>query len=365
MVFSILYLLPGDPVELILAEVGADKETMEILRDQLGLNDHFHDGKSNNEGREMLRYAVGRLLRVIPTVFLLSIVVFSMMHFLPGDPASYMLSEQVGADKAVLERVREQLGLNDPLHVQYWRFISKAVRGDFGYSITMYHRPVMDMILEVYPSTIQLTLVAMLLAVLIGILLGVIAAVWQNSLVDNLTMVLAFTGISMPMFWVGLLLIVVFCIKLGWFPVTGQGGWKRLVLPAISLGLGAAAIIARLTRASLLEVLRQDYMTTARAKGLREWIVVVRHGLRNALIPVATIVGLQFGSLLGGTAIVETVFARQGIGQFAVNSILLKDFPAVQGTVFVAAISYILVNLIVDILYAWLDPRIHYGEERG
>lgn len=309
----------------------------------------------------MIRYVTGRLVRMVPVILLLSIVVFSMMHFLPGDPATLMLSESSAASKEAVERLREQLGLNDPLYVQYWRFISKAVRGDFGYSIRT-HRPVMGMILEVFPSTIQLTLAAMLFAVLMGVVLGVIAAVRHNSLLDNFSMVLSFAGISMPIFWVGLLLMLVFCIRLGWFPVTGQGGWKRLVLPAISLGLGSAAIIARLTRASLLEVLRQDYMTTARAKGLREWVVVIRHGLRNALIPVVTIVGLQFGSLLGGAVITETVFARQGIGQFAVNAVLMKDFPAVQGTVLVAAISYMLVNLMVDMLYAWLDPRIRYVE---
>jgi len=311
----------------------------------------------------MLQYIFGRLLRMIPTILLLSIAVFSMMHFLPGDPVSYMLGEHVLASKETVERLREQLGLNDPLHVQYWRFVSRAVRGDFGYSIGLYHRPIKDMILEVYPSTIQLTVAAMLIAVPTGVILGVIAAIRQNSLVDNLVMLLASFGISMPIFLIGLLFMLVFCLKLGWFPVTGQGGWKRLILPATSLGWGAAATIARLTRGSLMEVLRQDYMTTARAKGLRERIVVVRHGLRNALIPVVTIVGLQFGSLLGGAAIVEVVFARRGIGQFAVDSIMMKDFPAVQATVFIAALSYMLVNLIVDILYAWIDPRIKYGEE--
>jgi peptide/nickel transport system permease protein len=268
-----------------------------------------------------------------------------------------MLSEGAAASKEAVEALREQLGLNDPLHVQYWRFLKKAVVLDFGYSIRM-HRPVMSMIKEVFPATLQLTISSMVFATLFGVGLGILAAVKQNSLIDNAAMILSFAGISMPIFWIGLLFLLVFSVKLEWFPVISQQGLRGLVLPAVSLGLSAAAVIARLTRASLLEVLRQDYMTTARAKGLREQAVVTVHGLRNALIPVVTIVGLEFGSLLSGAVITETVFGRQGLGQFAVNSILQKDFPAVQGTVFVAALAYMLVNLVVDVAYAWLDPRI-------
>jgi ABC-type dipeptide/oligopeptide/nickel transport system permease component len=308
----------------------------------------------------MLEYIIARIARSIPTVLLLSIAVFSMMHLLPGDPATAMLSEQEAASKEAVERLREQLGLNDPLHIQYWRFVSRAVRGDFGHSIVLSRRPVVPMVLEVFPNTIQLTLTAVLFSVVIGVPLGVIAAVKQNSVVDNLAMAFSFVGVCMPVFWAGLLLIIFFCVKLRWFSVINQEGWKALILPAVSLGWGAAGVIARLTRGSLLEVLQQDYMTTARAKGLRELRVVIYHGLRNSLIPVVTVVGLQFGSLLGGAVVTETVFGRRGIGRIAVDAVLAKDFPVVQGTVFVAAISYISVNLMVDILYAWLDPRIRY-----
>jgi peptide/nickel transport system permease protein len=301
---------------------------------------------------------------MIPLILLISIFVFSMMHFLPGDPATLMLRESAAMSQEAVEMLRERLGLNDPLHVQYWRFISRAVRGDFGRSIQT-NRPVLGMLGEVFPQTLQLALASMGVAVLIGITLGTIAALRQNTWIDNVSMVLALVGVSMPIFWVALILILVFGVKLGWVPITGQGGIKRLILPAISLGWGSAGIIARLTRASLLEVMRQEYITVARAKGLREMVVVTRHGLRNAIIPVVTIVGLQFGSLLGGAVITETVFARQGIGRVAVNAILLKDFPLVQGTVFMAALAYMVVNLVIDIVCAWLDPRIQYGEAQS
>ena len=227
------------------------------------------------------------------------------------------------------------------------------------------NRPVLGEILEVFPQTLQLAFAAMIVAAIVGLFFGTVAALKQNTVIDNVSMVFALAGVSMPIFWVGLLLILVFSVKLDWIPVTGQGGIKRLILPAIALGWGSAGVIARLTRASLLEVMRQDYVTVARAKGLQERIVVRRHALRNALIPVTIILGLQFGALLGGAVITETVFARQGIGRLAVNAILVKDFPLVQGTVFVAALAYMLVNLFVDIGIAWLDPRIQIGAETG
>jgi peptide/nickel transport system permease protein len=312
----------------------------------------------------MSRYIIRRVARIIPLILLLSIFVFSMMHFLPGDPATLMLREATATSQEAVEKLREQLGLNDPLYVQYWRFISRAARGDFGRSIQT-NRPVMGEILEVFPQTLQLAFAAMVVAAIVGLFFGTVAALKQNTIVDNASMVFALAGVSMPIFWVGLLLMLVFSVRLGWIPVTGQGGIKRLILPAIALGWGSAGVIARLTRASLLEVMRQDYVTVARAKGLRERVVVRRHALRNALIPVTIIVGLQFGALLGGAVITETVFARQGIGRLAVNAILVKDFPLVQGTVFVAALAYMLVNLFVDIGTAWLDPRIQIGAETG
>lgn len=312
----------------------------------------------------MVTYIRGRVLRAIPVLFGVSVLVFSMLQFLPGDPATLILGESTAASAEAVERLREQLGLNEPVYVQYWRFISRAVTGDLGTSVST-HQPVTEMIFAVLPSTFELTLAAMLIAVVIGVTLGVVAAVRQNTWLDSASILLASLGVSMPIFWLGLLLIYLFSIQLGWFPVLGQGGLNRLVLPALALGVGAAGIIARLVRSSLLEVLRQEYMQTARAKGLRDGAVIVRHGLRNALIPVVTIIGLQFGALLGGAFITETVFSRQGIGRLAVNAILRKDFPLVQGTVLLTAVIYVVMNLCVDVAYSVLDPRIRYGGGGG
>jgi len=309
-------------------------------------------------------YLWGRALRAIPVLFGVSLLVFSMLYLLPGDPATLMLGESTAASAEAVERLRERLGLNESFYVQYWRFVSRAVRGDLGTSITT-NQPVTEMIFAVLPSTVELTLAAMFTAVVVGVTLGVLAAVRRNTWLDSVSILIASLGVSMPIFWLGLILIYVFSIQFGWFPVVGQGGWKRLVLPAVALGLGAAGVIARLVRSSLLEVLRQEYMQTARAKGLRERAVVVRHGLRNALVPVVTIIGLQFGALLGGAFITETVFSRQGIGRLAVNAILRKDFPLVQGTVLLTAAIYVVMNLLVDVAYAILDPRIRYKNGKG
>jgi ABC-type dipeptide/oligopeptide/nickel transport system permease component len=233
------------------------------------------------------------------------------------------------------------------------------VRGDFGRSI-LENQPVARMIWQVLPSTVELTLSGLGIAILLGGILGVTAAVRQNTWVDNTSMVVALWGVSMPSFWMGLLLIFIFSLKLGWLPATGQGGALRLIMPAFTLGYVAAAVIARLVRSSMLEVLRQDYVRTARAKGLADRLVVYRHALKNALIPVVTVLGLQFGALLGGTVVIETVFSRPGIGRLAVTSILSKDFQVTQGTVLMSAIFYTLVNIVVDVSYALLDPRIRY-----
>lgn len=281
-----------------------------------------------------------------------------MMHLVPGDPAKMMLGE-LAVDKSAVENLRRQLGLDDPIMVQYGRFLGGAVRGDLGWSI-LENQPVSRMIRQVLPSTIELTLAGLGIAILIGGILGVTAAVHQNTWVDNASMVVALWGVSMPSFWMGLLLIFLFSLKLGWLPATGQGGVLRLIMPALTLGYVAAAVIARLVRSSMLEVLRQDYVRTARAKGLGERLVVYRHALRNALIPVVTVIGLQFGALLGGTVVIETVFSRPGIGRLAVSSILSKDFQVTQGTVLLSAVFYTLVNIVVDVSYAVLDPRIRY-----
>ncbi|MEA2527048.1 MAG: peptide/nickel transport system permease protein [Thermomicrobiales bacterium] len=308
----------------------------------------------------MTEYLVRRLVLSVPVVLGVSIAVFLMMHLIPGDPALAMLRGQPTVTPADIDRVRHQLGLDDPLPVQYLKYISRVVRGDFGESVHS-HRPVLGMIGEQAWSTVQLAVAAMVLAVAIGVILGTISALRQNSWVDTLSMIVALFGVSMPNFWLGLLLIYVFSLRLGWFPITGEGGWQRLVLPAVALGMDFSAITARLVRASLLEVLRQDYILTARAKGLRERVVVTRHALRNAMIAVVTIIGLQFGFLLSGAVVVETVFARQGIGRLAITAILSKDFPLVQGIVLVAAVAYVAINLLVDLSYSVLDPRIHYN----
>jgi ABC-type dipeptide/oligopeptide/nickel transport system permease component len=281
-----------------------------------------------------------------------------MMHLVPGDPAKMMLGE-LAVNKEAVDNLRHQLGLDDPIPVQYWRFLTGVLHGDLGRSI-LENQPVARMIWQALPSTIELTLAGLGIAVLLGVILGITAAVRQNTWVDNASMVLALWGVSMPTFWMGLLLIFLFSLKLGWLPATGQGGVARLVMPAFTLGYVAAAVIARLVRSSMLEVLRQDYVRTARAKGLADRLVVYRHALKNALIPVVTVLGLQFGALLGGTVIIETVFSRPGVGRLAVTSILSKDFQVTQGTVLMSAVFYTLVNMLVDVSYAVLDPRIRY-----
>lgn len=307
----------------------------------------------------MTEYLVRRLVLSIPVLLGVSIAVFMMMHLIPGDPALALLRGQPTVTPADITRVRHQLGLDQPLPVQYAKYMGRVLHGDFGESIHS-HRPVLTMIREQAWSTVQLAIAAMVLAVTLGVVLGTISALRQNSWVDTLSMVLALFGVSMPNFWFGLLLIYIFSLRLGWLPITGEGGLKRLILPAVTLGMDFSAITARLVRSSLLEVLRQDYVLTARAKGLRERVVVTRHALRNAMIAVVTIIGLQFGFLLSGAVVVETVFARQGIGRLAITAILAKDFPLVQGIVLVAAVIYVAINLMVDLSYSFLDPRIHY-----
>jgi peptide/nickel transport system permease protein len=310
----------------------------------------------------VIGYIQWRVIRGIPVLLGITTLVFMMIHLLPGDPVTAMLSESSATSAEAVERTRRELGLDDPILVQYGRYLRQALQGDLGRSIQT-HRPVTEMIFDVLPSTLRLTFAAMGTAIVLGMTLGTVAAIRQNSWLDTISMVIALLGVSTPIFWLGLVLLYVFAIRLDWVPVTGEGGWRRMILPALTLGIGAAAIIARLVRASLLEVMRQDFITTARAKGLSAQRTIVSHGLRNALIPVVTIIGLQFGALLSGAVITETVFARQGIGQLAVNAIKRRDFPLVQGTVLVAACGYLMVNLLVDISYAWLDPRIRYGKE--
>lgn len=305
----------------------------------------------------MSQYLVRRLMFAVPVLLGVSISVFLMLHLIPGDPVLALLRGQPTVTAADVQRLRTQLGLDKPLPEQYLQWLGGVLHGDFGESIQT-HRPVLTMIREQAGSTIQLAVVAMIMAVIVGSVLGTVSALRRNTWVDTIASLISLFGVSMPSFWFGLILIYIFSLRLGWFPVTGEGGWRRLVLPAIALSLDFSAIIARLIRSSLIEVLQQDYIRTARAKGLRETSVIVRHALRNALMTVITIVGLQIGTLLGGAVVIETVFARQGIGRLAVAGILSKDFPLIQAIVLLAAVVYVAINLVVDLSYSLLDPRI-------
>ena len=303
----------------------------------------------------MLIYLARRILAVVPVLFGVTLAVFSMLFLVPGDPVKMMLAEFVTSPDQIA-----QLHLDEPLPQQYGRFVANALRGDLGTSIRS-RRPVATEIAENVASTAQLALASMAIAVAIGVPLGLLAALFRNTWFDVGSMVVALLGVSMPSFWLGLLLIFVFSLHLAWFPATGGGDLLHLVLPSLTLGTIASAIIARLTRSSMLEVLGQDYVRTARAKGLAWWGVVVRHALKNALIPIITIFGLQFGNLLAGAVIVETVFSRPGLGRLIVGGILAKDFPLVQGTVLFVAASYVMINVLVDVAYAFVDPRIRVG----
>lgn len=306
----------------------------------------------------MATYILKRLLAAIPVIVGISVLVFFSLYLIPGDPLTAVLGDAV-VSKEQAAALREQYGFNDPLYVQYIRFAGRALQGDLGRSL-QFKRPVLEEIRTQLPATIQLTLAAMIIAIVVGMGLGIMAALRPHSWLDSLSMFVALIGVSFPSFWVGLMMLLVFSLILGWLPATGTEGWQRLIMPALTLGFGAAAIIARLTRSSMLEVLRQAYITTARAKGLANYLVLLRHALRNAIIPVLTIVGLQFGNLLAGAVVVETVFSRQGIGRLLVAAILGRDFPLVQGLVLFVATVYVLINLVVDVSYAVVDPRIRY-----
>jgi ABC-type dipeptide/oligopeptide/nickel transport system permease component len=281
-----------------------------------------------------------------------------MIHLVPGDPVLVMLSEFASAGDQ--QALREELGLNKPLYVQYWRYASSAVRGDLGRSVRS-NRPVISEIASRFPNTVRLAVAALALAVIIGGCIGILSAVRRNTLFDHGAMVAVLFGLSMPGFWLGLMLMIVFALRLQWVPVAGYEGWQYLILPGITLAAAPAAVLARLTRSSMLEVLNQDYCRTARAKGLRHVTVVLKHALKNSLIPVVTVLGLQLGYLLGGAVITETVFAWPGIGRLVVDAILARDFPVVQGTVLVIALGFVIVNLIVDLVYVYLDPRVRFS----
>ena len=315
----------------------------------------------------MRRYLARRLLLLVPVLVGVSIVIFGVLHLSPGDPAEIMLGSQ--ATKEDLARLRESLGLNEPLPVQYAHWMAHVVRGDLGRSIWM-KRPVLPEVLGRLGATLLLTGTALLLSTVGGLALGVSSAAWPRSLLDRLSAIASLFGASMPSFWLGIVLMVVFALWLGWLPASGMfapygGGGvgdllSHLILPAVTLAAASVTIIARLTRSTMLETLGQDYVRTARAKGVAEGGVLLRHGLKNALIPIVTVVGVQAGYLLGGAVLTETVFAWPGVGTLMVQGILARDFPLVQGCVLVIAVSFVLINLAVDLLYAWIDPRIRY-----
>jgi peptide/nickel transport system permease protein len=307
------------------------------------------------------RYLVTRLLAAIPVLVGASVLVFAMLAFIPGDPVDVILGAS-GASVTAEQRtaLRAQLGLNDPLPVRYVHFVGNALQGDLGRSISS-RRPVVLEIATQIPSTLQLAAAGMTISVALGFLLGTIAAVRHNTVWDTVIMVVALGGVAIPSFWLGMLLLLVFSLWLGWLPPAGSDGLERLIMPAIALGYGASAVVARLVRSSMLEVLSQDFLRTARAKGFSDSAVVVRHAVKNALIPVVTLLGVQAGFLIANAVVVETVFSRQGIGRLLVQGLSNRDFPVVQGVVLVIAALYVVLNLLVDLAYAWIDPRIRYG----
>lgn len=310
------------------------------------------------QSARMARYVGFRLLRSVPVVFLVSVLVFGMVHLLPGDPVLAMFSGQmISAENIAL--ARERLGLDLPVYQQYWQWLSRVLQLDFGVSIVS-QRPVADMVLSVLPRTIELAAAGMVVTIFIGITAGVLAAVKQNTWVDTTVMVVTSLGVSMPLFWFGLVALLYFSVELRWFPVAANAGWRSLVLPAVVLGLQSSCLVARLTRSSVLQVLRDDFVTTARVKGLAPQRVIGVHVLRNAMIPILTLLGVQTSWLLSGAVITETVFARPGLGTMAVEAIRQMDFPVLQAVVLIAAVIYTGVNLVVDLLNAQIDPRIAY-----
>jgi len=309
----------------------------------------------------MRSYLVRRLLLVVPVVWGVVTLVFLFLHLIPGDPVEILLGETaLPADR---ESLRTELGLDKPLFEQYQNFLLGILKGDLGRSVQQ-RKQVGRLILDRYPATLQLTGAAMVVSIVIALPAGILCGLRQYSLWDHSTMFFALLGVSMPTFWLGPLLIWVFSIQFGLLPVSGRGGVEHLVLPAITLGASMAAIVARMTRSSVLEVLGEDFVVAARAKGLSERRVVLKHVLRNALLPILTVVGLQFGALLAGSIITETIFSWPGLGTLTVQAIQARDYPLVQGCVLVIALSYVFVNLLTDFLYAWIDPRIHYDGHR-
>lgn len=305
----------------------------------------------------MLNYVLKRLLGLIPTLLIVAVLVFLFVHLLPGDPARLIAGPE--ADAQVIALVRQQLGLDQPLHVQFWHYITHVLQGDFGTSMVS-RRPVSEEIASRFLPTLWLTITSMIWAVLFGMAIGIAAAVWRNRWPDRVGMTLAVTGISFPAFALGMLLMQIFSVDLGWLPTVGADSWQHYILPSLTLGAAVASVMARFTRSSFVNVLSEDYMRTARAKGVSETWVVLKHGLRNAMIPVVTMMGLQFGFLLGGSIVVEKVFNWPGLGRLLVDSVDMRDYPVIQAEVLLFSLEFILINLVVDVLYAAINPAIRY-----
>ena len=306
----------------------------------------------------MLKYLVGRIAGILPVLLVISVFVFGFVHLLPGDPARLVAGPD--ATQRDVELVRQDLGLDQPLWVQYGRFLGIAVLGEFGRSMTS-KRPVSQEIGERFMPTFYLTVVAMVWATLAGLLIGVASATKRGRWQDHVGMVVAVSGIAFPSFWLGLLMIDLFSVKLGWLPTSGYGTWQHYVMPSLTLGLGVAAVMARFTRSAFIEIAREDYVRTARAKGVPARLVVWKHTLRNALIPIITMVGLQFGFLLGGSIVVETVFSWPGLGRLLVDSVNYRDYTVIQAEILLFSLEFIIINLLVDVLYALANPEIRYS----
>lgn len=305
----------------------------------------------------MVTYIVKRLLQMIPTLIGVSILVFILIHTVPGDPARMIAGNE--ASQQDVELVREKLGLNQPLYMQYGTYVAHLFKGDLGTSIRS-DRPVLQEIFTRFPTTLMLTCMAIIIMIVIGLFAGIFSATKPNSFRDNATMIFSLFGISMPIFWLGLMLILIFSYYLHLLPSGGNDGFKYFILPAIAVGLSSSAILARLTRSSILEVIHQDFVRTARAKGVKEKLVIYKHTLKNALIPIITVIGLEFGHLLGGAVLAETVFSMNGLGRYVLQSIQFRDYPAIQGCVLFIATMFVIVNLVVDLCYSLVDPRVKY-----
>ncbi|AWU96701.1 glutathione ABC transporter permease GsiC [Azospirillum ramasamyi] len=306
----------------------------------------------------MLNYLVGRVAGILPVLLVISVFVFGFVHLLPGDPARLIAGPD--ATQRDVELVRQDLGLDQPLWVQYGRFIGNAVQGEFGLSMKS-KRPVSQEIGERFLPTLYLTIVAMVWATMAGLLIGVASATKRGRWQDHAGMLVAVSGIAFPSFWLGLLMIDLFSVKLGWLPTSGYGTWQHFVMPSLTLGLGVAAVMARFTRSAFIEIAREDYVRTARAKGVPSRLVVWKHTLRNALIPIITMVGLQFGFLLGGSIVVETVFSWPGLGRLLVDSVNYRDYTVIQAEILLFSLEFIIINLLVDVLYAYANPEIRYS----